>query len=58
MLHASNRRRKLFIPVLKKINGLAISQQQKEEVVFNPGFTLPLVTGLVTAVTSLTGLDR
>jgi hypothetical protein len=35
MLHASNRRRKLFIPLLKVSTGLATSQQRKEEVVFN-----------------------
>jgi hypothetical protein len=35
MLHASNRRRKLFIPSLKVRTGLATTQQCKEEVVFN-----------------------
>jgi hypothetical protein len=35
MLHANNRRRKLFIPSLKVSTGLATTQQQKEEVVFN-----------------------
>lgn len=35
MLHASNRRRKLFILSLKLSTGLAISQQRKEEVVFD-----------------------
>jgi hypothetical protein len=35
MLHASNRRRKLFIPSLKLSSGRATSQQHKEETVFN-----------------------
>jgi hypothetical protein len=36
MLHANNRRRKLFIPLLKlDSGGAAISQQRKEEVVFD-----------------------
>jgi hypothetical protein len=36
MLHANNRRRKLFIPSLKlDSGGAAISQQRKEEVVFD-----------------------
>jgi hypothetical protein len=35
MLHASNRRRKLFIPSLKLSTGMAVSQQRKEEVVFD-----------------------
>lgn len=35
MLHASNRRRKLFIRSLKLGNNLVTSQQQKEKVVFN-----------------------
>lgn len=34
MLYASKRRRKLFIPSLKTAQGLAVSQQGKEEVVF------------------------
>jgi hypothetical protein len=35
MLHASNRRRKLFILSLKVDTGLATTQQHKQEVVFN-----------------------
>lgn len=36
MLHASNRRRKLFIPSLKSRNGaLAVTQQNKEDIVFD-----------------------
>jgi hypothetical protein len=35
MLHASNRRRKLFIPSLKRGTDLAVGQQSKEETVYN-----------------------
>jgi hypothetical protein len=35
MLHANNRRRKIFIPTLKRGADLAVSQQSKEEMVYN-----------------------
>jgi hypothetical protein len=35
MLHASNRQRKLFIPSLKLSTGLTISQQRKEETMYD-----------------------